>query len=83
MSISFERESVIGSDLFEPDDYIKQYPKENPDLPLHSVIKIIFRYCITPRLIAEMEEFKLHLRDVNFFMFQEIFGKLEKRRKYG
>jgi len=77
-----EQVTVLCSNLFEHDEYIKTYLKENPDLPIHSVIKITFRYCITTRLVAEMEEFKLHPQDVNFFMYQEIFGHLEKRRKY-
>lgn len=75
-----ERGSVIGSDLFEPDDYIKQYLQENLDLPLSSVIKIVFSYCIAPRLVAEMDKFKTHLKDINFFMFQETFGRIKERR---
>lgn len=74
--------SVIGSDLFEHDDYIKQYLQDNPDLPFSSVIKIVFSYCITPRLISEMVEFKTYFKAANFFMFEEIFGEQKRRRRY-
>lgn len=70
--------TVISSDLFKYDDYIKSYLKENPDLPLSSIIKIIFSYCITPRLIIEMDEFKVYLKIVNFIMFQEVFGQAKR-----
>ncbi len=72
--------SVIGSDLFEHDEYIKSYLQENPDLSLSSVIKIVFSYFITPRLISELEEFKTYLKAVNFFMFEEVFGKSHRRQ---
>jgi hypothetical protein len=68
--------SVIGSDLFEHDDCINQYLRENPDLPLSSAIKIVFSYCITPRLISEMEEFKVH------FKFEEVFVASKRPRRY-
>lgn len=91
-----ELESVIGSNsprslreasyrfgeagLFEHDDYIKTYLQENPEPPISSVIKIAFSYCITPRLIAEIDEFKIHFKAVNFFMFEDIFGKTKAKQ---
>ena len=72
--------TVLRSNLFEHDDYIKLYLKENPDLPLSSVIKIVFSYCITPSLVAEMEELKTYLKAINFFMLEEVFGSSKRPR---
>jgi len=66
--------TVIGSNLFGLDEYIKQYLLQ-PDLPFSSFIKIGLRYYITPELIVQLTEFKNHLKSVDFCLFLEVFGK--------
>jgi hypothetical protein len=72
--------TVIGSDLFSQDEYIKQYLLD-PDSPLITKIKIGLRYYITaqPELILQLSEFENHLKTVNFCLFQEVFGKTKTR----
>lgn len=74
--------TVLSSDLFEHDDYIITYLRENPDLSFISVVKIVLRYCITPQLIEQLEDFKVHFKAVNFFMFEEVFGTSKRPRRY-
>lgn len=77
-----ELDTVIGSDLFSQDEYIKQYLLD-PDLSLISKIKIGLRYYITaqPELILQLTVFKGYLEKVNPFLFLEVFGKQRKNRK--
>jgi hypothetical protein len=74
--------TVIGSDLFSQDEYIKQYLLD-PDLPLIFKIKIGLRYYITaqPELILQLTVFKGYLEKINPFLFMEVFGKDRKDRK--
>ncbi len=66
--------TVIGSDLFSQDEYIKQYLLD-PDSSLITKIKIGLRYYITaqPELILQLTVFKGHLEKVNPFLFLEVF----------
>jgi hypothetical protein len=66
--------TVIGSNHFGLDEYIKQYLLQ-PDLPFISFVKIGLRYYITPELIVQLTEFKNHLKTVDFYLFQEVFNK--------
>ena len=56
-----ELNTVIRSDLFGQDDYIKRY-LEALDLPFITVVKIGLRYYITGELILQLDEFKNHLK---------------------
>jgi len=66
--------TVIGSNHFGLDEYVKQYLLQ-PDLPFISLIKIGLRYYITPELIVQLTEFKNHLKSTDLCLFMEIFGK--------
>jgi len=72
-----ERVTVIGLGLFGQDDYIERY-LEGPDLPFITVIKIGLRYYILADLILQLDELKNHFRDINIFLFQDVFGKPKK-----
>ena len=76
-----ERVTVIGSDLFSQDEYIKQYLLD-PDLPLIFKVKIGLRYWITADLILQLNVFKGYLYKINPFLFLEVFGKPDKPKKY-
>lgn len=43
-----------------------------------TAVKIILRSSITPELILQLTEFKNHLKTVDFYLFQEVFGKKKK-----
>jgi hypothetical protein len=75
-----ERVTVIGSDLFDLDDDIKQYLLD-PDLPLIFKIKIGLRYYATADMILQLNVFKDYLEKINPFLFLEVFGKQRKNRK--
>jgi len=60
-----ELETVISSDLFEHDDYIKSY-FQDLEIPFSTKIKIGLRYYITADLIIQLDEFKNHL-EINSF----------------
>jgi len=75
-----ELDTVIGSDLFSQDEYIKQYLLDL-QIPLISRIKIGLRYYITADLILQLNTFKDHLERINPFLFLEVFGKQRKERK--
>ena len=70
-----ERVTVIGSDLFSQDDYIKRYI-EGPDLPFITVIKIGLRYYILGDLILQLDELKNHLKSTHLHTFMQVFGKI-------
>jgi len=72
--------TVIGSDLFSQDEYIKEYLLD-PDLPLIFKIKIGLRYWVTADLILQLNIFKDYLGKINPFLFLEVFGKQRKDRK--
>lgn len=75
-----ELDTVIGSDLFSQDEYIKQYLLD-PDLSFISQIKIGLRYYITaqPDLILQLTIFKGYLKEINPFLYMGIFGKDRKQ----
>ncbi len=79
---AIELVTVIGSDLFSQDEYIKQYLLD-PGLPLIFKIKIGLRYYITaqPELILQLSVFKDYLEKINPFLFLEVFGKRHKDPK--
>jgi len=79
-SILFERDTVIGSDLFSQDEYIKRYLLDL-QIPLISRIKIGLRYYLTADLILQINVFKDYLEKINPFLFLEVFGKQRKDRK--
>ena len=71
--------TVIGSDLFSQDEWIKQYLLDS-DLPLIFKVKIGLRYYITADLILQLQALKEHLkmRSVNKWskislLYEEIF----------
>jgi len=72
--------TVIGSDLFSQDEYIKQYLLD-PDLPLIFKIKIGLRYWVTVDMILQLNVFKDYLEKINPFLFLEVFGKQRKDKK--
>ena len=72
--------TVIGSDLFSQDEYIKQYLLD-PDLPLIFKIKIGLRYWVTAHIILQLNIFKDYLEKINPFLFLEVFGKQRKDQK--
>ena len=67
-------DSVIGSDLFSQDEYIKQYLLDT-DIPFITAVKIGLRYYITPELIVQLSDFKNYLKTFNLCLFLEVFGK--------
>jgi len=69
--------TVIGSDLFDLDDNIKQYFQDS-NMPLITAIEIGLRYYITSDLILQLNVFKDYLETVNSCLFQEVFGKPRK-----
>jgi len=79
-SWELELVTVIGSDLFDLDDYIKSYLLD-PDLPLIFKIKIGLRYYITADMILQLNVFKDYLEKINPFLFLEVFGRQHKNRK--
>jgi hypothetical protein len=79
-STNFELVTVIGSNLFDLDDDIKQY-LQDPNMPLITAIKIGLRYYITADLILQINVFKDYLEKINPFLFLEVFGKQRKDRK--
>jgi len=72
--------TVLGSDLFDLDDDIKQY-LQDPNMPLITAIKIGLRYYITADMILQFNVFKDYLEKINPFLFLEVFGKQRKDRK--
>lgn len=70
--------TVLSSNLFGLDDYIRTYLLEHPDISFSTAIKIILRYYTTTELIVQLVDFKNHLKSVDFCLFQEIFGKKVK-----
>ena len=71
--------TVLCSNHFSLDEYIKQYLLQ-PDLPFISFIKIGLRYYILGDLILQLDELKNHLKNVDFCLFQEVFGKFKQHK---
>ena len=61
--------TVIGSDLFDLDDDIKQYLLD-PDIPLITAVKIGLYYYISADLILQLQKLKDHLGIRSFKDFQ-------------
>ena len=76
-----ERVTVIGSDLFDLDDYIKSYLLEHSDMSFATAVKIILRYYVTADVILQLNVFEDYLEKINPFLFLEVFGKHRKDRK--
>ncbi|HAU99414.1 MAG TPA: hypothetical protein DCW55_04270 [Candidatus Pacebacteria bacterium] len=68
LDFSLELATVIGSDLFSQDEYIKQYLLD-PDLPIIFKIKIGLRYWVTADMILQHNVFKDYLEKINPFLF--------------
>ncbi len=80
VSIFFELVTVIGSNLFDLDDDIKQY-LQDPTLPLIFKIKIGLRYYVTADVILQLNVFEEYLEKINPFLFLEVFGKRHDDQK--
>ena len=80
MEHSLELKTIIGSDLFSQDKYIKQYLLD-PDLPLIAKVKIGLRYYILGDLILQLDELKYHLKSTYPHLFLYVFGKSRTFRK--
>ncbi len=79
--VYLELMTVINSNLFGLDDYIKEYLLSQPDMSFATAVKIILRYYTTSELILQLTEFKNHLKNVDFCLFQEVFGEIHKTRR--
>jgi len=66
--VLYELVTVIGSNHFGLDEYIKQYLLQ-PDLPFSSFIKIGLRYYITPELIVQLNGLKEYLNVPSYEVF--------------
>lgn len=72
--------TVIGSDLFDLDDDIKQY-LQDPTMPLITAIKIGLRYYITSDLILQLQVLKDHLNIESFEKISLYYPKSYNRIK--
>ena len=68
--------TVIGSNHFSLDEYIKQYLLQ-PDLPFISFIKIGLRYYITPELIVQLKELKEYLNIPSYEVFYKHYAQFK------
>jgi hypothetical protein len=73
--------TVIGSDLFDLDDYIKSYLLEHSDMSFATAVNIILRYYVTTDVILQLNVFEDYLEKMNPFLFLEVFGKQHKDPK--
>lgn len=58
---TLELETVLSSNLFGLDDYIKEYLESRSELPIGTQLKIILRELLTHDIIVQLKEFNLHL----------------------
>ncbi len=72
--------TVIGSDLFDLDDDIKQYLLD-PNLPLIFKIKIGLRYYVKADMILQLQVLKDHLGIPSFMNVSEINWQLKFRTR--
>ena len=77
---AIELVTVIGSDLFSQDEWIKPYLLD-PDIPLITKVKIGLYYYITADMILQLNVFEDYLEKINPFLYLEVFGKQRKGRK--
>ncbi len=75
-----ELDTVIGSDLFGQDEWIKQYLLD-PDLPLIFKIKIGLRYWVTADMILQLQALKDHLNIESFEKISLYYPKSYNRIK--
>jgi len=76
-----ERVTVIGSNLFDLDDYIKSYLLQHSDMSFATAVKIILRYYVTADVILQLNIFEDYFQKINPFLFLEVFGKQRKAKK--
>lgn len=58
--------TVLSSNLFGLDDYIKEYLESHPNLPIGTQLKIIIRELITDDLVLQLNVLKDHLQIKDF-----------------
>lgn len=61
MASRLELVTVLSSNLFGLDDYIKEYLESHPNLPIGTQLKIILRELITDDLILQLKALKVYL----------------------
>lgn len=66
--------TVIGSNHFGLDEYIKQYLLQ-PDLPFISFIKMGLRYYISSELIVQLNELKVYLNIPSYEVFYKCYTR--------
>ena len=76
-SVHLERVTVIGSDLFSQDEWIKPYLLD-PDIPIITKVKIGLYYYVTADMILQLNVFKDYLEKINPFLFLDVFSKQRK-----
>ena len=69
--------TVIGSDLFSQDEFIKQYLLDS-NIPLITAVKIGLRYYITADLILQLDALKEHLGIPSFKDNYKLFPCFDK-----
>jgi len=62
----WELVTVISSNLFGLDDYIKEYLESCPNLSIGTQLKIILRELITDDLILQLNELMNHMGIITF-----------------
>jgi len=80
--MGFELVTVLRSNHLPVEDYVEEYLKENPNLSFFTVIKIVFRSYLTSDKIIQFNEFKDHLKSVDFCLFEQVFKKVRRIKRY-
>lgn len=65
-SVHLEGVTILTSNLFSLDDYIKEYLESHPKLPIGTQLKIILRELLTHDIIVQLQEFMSHMGIVSF-----------------
>ena len=63
---NIERVTVLSSNLFSLDDYIKEYLESHPELSIGTQLKIILRELLTHDIIVQLREFMSYMGIVSF-----------------
>ena len=79
MFFNLKPRTVLSSDLFSQDEYIKQYLLD-PNIPLITAVKIGLRYYVSANLILQLNVFKDYLEKINPFLFLEVYDKHRRDR---
>jgi len=58
--------TVLCSNLFEHDDYIKGYLESHPKMPIGTQLKIILRELLTYDIIVQLKEFMSYTGIISF-----------------